>query len=89
MKLEEIDYAGTPRANIECLVLHDCVRLIANEGNNERSVVDITKEEAIGMAKYMLKNCNYKTVVFKDGTSIETIGLTWEYENDPNWIITL
>lgn len=37
-----------------------------------------------------LTNKNMKTVIFKDGTYIEVAdGITWEYENDKNWLLTL
>ncbi len=31
-----------------------------------------------------------KTVIFKDGTFIKVDnGVTWEYENDANWLVTV
>jgi hypothetical protein len=30
-----------------------------------------------------------KIVVWKDGTWIATSKPTWEYENDPNWLMTI
>jgi hypothetical protein len=30
-----------------------------------------------------------KIVVWKDGTWVATKGATWEYENDPEWLVTI
>lgn len=35
-------------------------------------------------------NPKQKTVVFKDGTYLYVAdGVTWEYENDENWLLTI
>lgn len=56
--IEPLDYAGTQYENIECIILDSGVKFVAIEGNNACAQVKITKDEAIGMAKFILKSFN-------------------------------
>jgi hypothetical protein len=60
-----------------------CIRVLEN-GETERAthflVVDANDYDELA---------NRRTVVYKDGTHKVVNGPTYEYENDPDWLVTV
>ena len=64
--------------------------IAANNILGEYTVPGINRIEESGVNVEGRKEATAeKVVVWKDGTHIRTSGPTWEYENDPDWLVTI